>query len=293
MQRMIFFRYLLVSLFSLSLMACTLGATKPGMVREDAATAKRQLARQAACCQQLNQLVYADLTQKSFSTAITPASPVFEFNTGKTPVLAYRLPVGQGSYTLSIESQVDQEYLTVFSPSALVLDKQFQPLRLIDADHFKYVPAYLLTPDALVGKLSFSGVNEYYLVIFTTAQSLAESSTLLAPERAFAQATNRADPGIPNPIAQHSPYGKLYIEMDADFELKPAPVEHTATQVQVQPAVTKRDYDLEIRQALQQKKFEQALQLMKQAEAAGSTSARQTYIDTLQQMLKSTPPGEP
>jgi len=274
-------------------MACATGPSKPDTAREDAVTAKRQLAHETACCQHLNQLAYADLSKKSFSTEISAASPVFVFNTGKTPVLAYRLPVGQGGYTLTIRSLVDQEYLSVFTPSALVLDKAFHPLRMIGPDRFKYVPAYLLTPDALVGKLSFSGLNEYYLVIFTTAQSLQETSTLLAPERAFAQATGRADPGIPNPIAQHSPFGRLDIDIDASFDLKQAPAKPKAAQVMVQPATAKRDYDHEIQQAVQQNNIDKALQILKQAEAAGSSSARQTFIDALQQAHKSTPAVEP
>jgi maltose operon protein len=164
--------------------------------------------------------------------------------------------------------------------------------------------------------------NEKYLVVFTTADSLNGSTQMISEARLFARSRGLADPRTPDPVAEHAATGVFrltvgdletsvrtsteYVDQRQDAGryvtggaaagaavAAPAPAAPRAapkpaakprpTGEQPMLSETQAMYDRMIRESVSSGDMDRAWRLVQEAERAGSTSARQTFLKAVEQ----------
>lgn len=236
---------------------------------------------------------------------LTANSPQLSQGNIDGAVAAFTLPADRGSMEITLSSFVSDNKL--FAPSVLVLDEQMRPAAYYPASYFTYEKAGIMVSDRLQGVMKLTpalGQKQIYLLVYTTREDLAKSTTLLAPAKAYAMGVGNAVPDIPDPIAKHTPTGDLKIKVVAEQGMgnimigliQPAPatapvVVGNTTQPAALPAPTKAAepmlsetesyFNQAIKDAVKAGDVDKALKLLNEAEHLGSTSARKTFIGSV------------
>lgn len=228
---------------------------------------------------------------------------------------AYRLPANTGNLAIKVASQVSK---TVLAPQVIMLDSQFKVTRVLGESVFSYQPAHLLDNDRIEGKVfvdrSMPGnpAAETYMIVYTPADALSGSTTILHPAKAFARANNTVEPAVPDPVIPHSPWGLVQIVVTdmakaqgIEAVFKPEYADKvamsqpatTATAAAVggtalvatapskpAPAMlseTEAFYHSQIEKAVKGGDIDKAMQLVNEAERAGSTKAKSVFVDAV------------
>ncbi|MBS0848327.1 maltose operon protein MalM [Citrobacter sp. JGM124] len=222
-------------------------------------------------------------------------------------VAAFTLPADRGAMEVTLSSLVSDNQL--FSPSVLVLDEQMHPAAYYPASYFTYEKAGVMVSDRLQGMMKLTpalGQKQIYLLVYTTRQALAKSTTLLAPAKAYAMGVGNAVPDIPDPIARHTPTGNLRVKVAGEQGMSNIMIgliqpTQTATPVVVgtmaQPVTTPAPvvskpaepmqneteayFNQAIKDAVKAGNVDKALKLLNEAEQLGSKSARKTFIGSV------------
>lgn len=225
-------------------------------------------------------------------------------------VLALQLPADRGTLTLRLRSLIENNQ--VYAPNVLILDQQQQPAAFYSSNQFSYQPASLFTGDRLEGTIKLSpapGQQYLYALIYTSTQDLSRQTTLEGAAKAYAKATGNQPPAIPDPVAQHTSQGRISLKVTTEQNhdtitignhdtnntvATPLPViqEQSAQNktAQSKPVLTKiaplpeteNYFNQQIKKAIKQGDMAQAMTLVEEAERLGSSSARSTFINSIQ-----------
>jgi len=246
-------------------------------------------------------------TSRVQSTLLTPGDTQLNVAGISGPVAAYSLPANQGELTVTLSSEVAHNQ--VFAPNVLVLDENLRPAAWFPSRFFSYQQPGVMSADRLEGVMKLTpalGQQKIYLLVFTTAQDLSQTTTLVDPAKAYARGTGHAVPDIPDPIARHGLEGKIKLKVSTSSASSilvgplfgssgPTPVTVGNTQPVAQTATrtapaapaaplvddTESYFNQSIRQAVEQGNIDKALKLLDEAERLGSTSARRTFISSV------------
>ena len=238
---------------------------------------------------------------------LTAQSPQITQGNVDGAVGAFAIPADRGSLEITLSSLVSDNKL--FAPSVLVLDEQMRPAAYYPASYFTYEKAGIMVSDRLQGVMKLTpalGQKQIYLLVYTTRDELAKSTTLLAPAKAYAMGVGNAVPNIPDPVAKHMPTGDLKIKVVAEQSMgnimigltQPAPaaapvvVGNTAqpatspAPAPAKPAApvlseTENYFNQAIKDAVKAGDVDKALKLLNEAENLGSTTARETFIGSV------------
>ncbi|MGY3885614.1 MalM family protein [Aeromonas aquatica] len=291
-------------------------------ILSNADQAKQALSQTTSCCKGFNEFNYVSLPEGETLLAIDGKQPSYQFDEGMSYFAAYRLPVNTGNLAITLASQVSK---TVLIPKVVILDAQFKVTRVLGESVFTYQPAYLLDNDRIEGKVfvdrSMPGnpATETYMVVYAPADELAGSTTILHPAKAFARANGTVEPDIKDPVIPHSPWGLVQIKvvdmakgqgLEAVFkpeysdkvemsQAKPAATAVAATAATTSvvaaapskpaPAMlseTEAFYNSQIEKAVKAGDIDKAMQLVNEAERAGSTKAKSVFIDAVKRSQK-------
>ena len=293
-------------------------------VAASASDSMQELRSARVCCTSLDQIRFLPLeTKGSKFYEINQSSSAYDFATGKSFFSAFALPTNLDRATFTIEAVAGA---TVFVPTVLILDEGFAVSRAVASDEFVYTPAGFMEPQRLKGKFSIDRrygsdiAREKYLLVFTTSEDLRGSTQLISEARLYARSRGLADPGLPDPVAQHAATGVIRISTsDLETSAKattnyvseqrsaqqyvapvapaPIPAEKAAAPVPVPAArskaapsggqqamlkETQQMYDRMIRESVSSGDMDRAWRLVQEAERAGSPSARRTFVDSIE-----------
>ena len=291
-------------------------------ILSNADQAKQALSQATSCCAGFNEFNYVSLPEGETLLTIDGKQPSYQFDEGMSYFAAYRLPVNTGNLAITLASQVSK---TVLVPKVVMLDAQLKVTRVLGESVFTYQPAHLLDNDRIEGKVfvdrSMPGnpTTETYMVIYAPADELSGSTTILHPAKAFARANGTVEPDIKDPVIPHSPWGLLQLEvvdmakgqgLEAVFkpeysdkvamsQAKPATTAVAATAATTAavaatpstpaPAMlseTETFYNSQIEKAVKAGDIDKAMQLVSEAERAGSTKAKSVFIDAVKRSQK-------
>ncbi|MCY9820605.1 MalM family protein [Aeromonas media] len=291
-------------------------------ILSNADQAKQALSQATSCCAGFNEFNYVSLPEGETLLTIDGKQPSYQFDEGMSYLAAYRLPVNTGNLAITLASQVSK---TVLVPKVVMLDAQFKVTRVLGESVFTYQPAHLLDNDRIEGKVfvdrSMPGnpATETYMVVYAPADELSGSTTILHPAKAFARANGTVEPDIKDPVIPHSPWGLLQIKvvdmakgqgLEAVFkpeysdkvamsQAKPATTAVAATAATTAavaatpstpaPAMlseTETFYSSQIEKAVKAGDIDKAMQLVNEAERAGSTKAKSVFIDAIKRSQK-------
>ncbi|MGS4930129.1 MalM family protein [Aeromonas sp. 25-281] len=291
-------------------------------ILSNADQAKQALSQATSCCAGFNEFNYVSLPEGETLLTIDGKQPSYQFDEGMSYFAAYRLPVNTGNLAITLASQVSK---TVLVPKVVMLDAQFKVTRVLGESVFTYQPAHLLDNDRIEGKVfvdrSMPGnpATETYMVVYAPADELSGSTTILHPAKAFARANGTVEPDIKDPVIPHSPWGLVQIKvtdmakgqgLEAVFkpeysdkvamsQAKPATTAVAATAATTAavaatpstpaPAMlseTETFYSSQIEKAVKAGDIDKAMQLVNEAERAGSTKAKSVFIDAIKRSQK-------
>mgnify|MGYP000151972385 FL=1 len=291
-------------------------------ILSNADQAKQALSQATSCCAGFNEFNYVSLPEGETLLAIDGKQPSYQFDEGMSYFAAYRLPANTGNLAITLASQVSK---TVLVPKVIMLDAQFKVTRVLGESVFTYQPAHLLDNDRIEGKVfvdrSMPGnpATETYMVVYAPANETAGSTTILHPAKAFARANGTVEPDIKDPVIPHSPWGLVQIKvtdmakgqgLEAVFkpeyadkvamsQAKPATTAVAATAATTAavaaapskpaPAMlseTESFYNAQIEKAVKAGDIDKAMQLVNEAERAGSTKAKSVFIDAVKRSQK-------
>ncbi|MFT6987487.1 MAG: maltose operon protein [Psychromonas sp.] len=264
------------------------------------AQASEILAEKPSCCDDFSQLQYQEINNNDdLLIPLSSDSQVYTFDSGKSFVQAYKLTSNDTELKLSVNAII---YNTVVAPQVTLLDANFNVTRTISADQFSYTPAKLLDGDMLSAELTIfrpqanNAANETYLLFHTTNQNRAGTTTIIHPAKSFAKAHNTVAPDIADPIIPHSAMGIIELEIDVigkggSNERNYTPLAITEKSADISPAITaktaaapvltEQQFNRAIAVAVAAEEIEKALSIVDQAEAAGSKTARKTFINAV------------
>lgn len=237
--------------------------------------------------------------------ALGPESQTLAQGDIQGAVAALALPANRGSFEITLSSRLHNKRLYV--PNVLVLDQHLRPAAYYPGSYFTYRQPGVMSGDRLEGTLKLTpvlGQQQIYLLIYTTRQDLATTTTMVNPAKAYAAGVGNAVPDIPDPIARHAAQGMLNIQVEvvrqngnvmigaglserdtpADVAVGSLPAELVAQRggpaAPTTPMLddTAAYFDRSIRSAVRQGDIDKALRLMNEAQRLGSPSARDTFI---------------
>jgi maltose operon protein len=179
------------------------------------------LERAPVCCGQLSEISYFPVSfDFDAEEEVGPRNQAFQFSTGKSFLLAYKVPALNTDIPIKIESIIGE---TLFAPTVALLDEQFNVNRIVAASSFKYeelkgFSGNMLSATFRVNTEQREGrQRDAYLIIYTTDQSLSESTQIVHPERSRAKAQAKADPNLPDPMIPHSSLGLVNVKFNTDL----------------------------------------------------------------------------
>ena len=120
------------------------------------------------CCNSFSEVRFTPLAVNTeIDVLMDQASPVYNFDSGKSYFLAYQLPDSKKSFTLTIKSYYQGH---AFYPSVLVLDNNYKITRFITTPVFKYAKGDFFERDRVEGTIHFAdnSINESYIIVMTT-----------------------------------------------------------------------------------------------------------------------------
>ena len=167
-----------------------------------------------------------------------------------------------------------------------MFDDKGNELEHYSFDNFVYQPARMLEGDRVEGKFSFVptyGTKEVNVLVYTDSDDLQTTTELLHPAKAYARARSTVEPDIPNPHAQHSPFGSFSMRVSSP-QIDNASVAFTQPRVDQAPAMeeTQGYYLNSIENAVNNGDINKAMQLLEEAERLGIKEARPTFINAVE-----------
>ncbi|WP_429083045.1 MalM family protein [Aeromonas bivalvium] len=289
-----------------------------GAVLDNADQARQALAQANSCCAGFSEFQYANLPEGETLLSLDGKQPSYRFDEGMSYFAAYRLPKDTGNLYIRLASQVGK---SVLQPKVIMLDGNFKVTRVLGESVFAYQPAHLMDGDRIEGKVfvdrSMPGnpASETYMVVYAPADQLSGSTTILHPAKAFARANNTVEPAVADPVIPHSPWGLVQIVVTdmakaqgIEAVFKPEYADKVALSQGQQastvvattavagtalvatapskpvPAMlseTETFYNSQIEKAVKAGDIDKAMQLVSEAERAGSTKAKSVFIDAV------------
>lgn len=133
----------------------------------------------------------------------------------ESPIAAYRLPTNQGTLHIDITSSIIGE--NVFIPSAVILDNNFNIATTYPSSYFKLQEERGVQGNRFSAELNLTPISHQgyiYLLIYTTKQDLATTTTVPHPAKSYAIAIGNQPPAIDDIKIKHSLSGEIFIKID-------------------------------------------------------------------------------
>lgn len=223
----------------------------------------------------------------------------------ESPVAAYRIPANQGTLEVEIISPIENK--SVFVPSAVVLDNNFNVAAVYPSSEFKFHEERGMAPNRFSAELNLTPAasQDYiYLLIYTTQQDLAKTTMMPHPAKSYAKGTGHQPPALNDIEIKHSLNGEIQINVTNSngtrfigmptkvftSEKASQPVGQATAPVKATAATAPKavntpvDQDTEayfnqaVTKALKANDVNKAMNLVNEAEKLGLTSPRQTFL---------------
>lgn len=125
------------------------------------------------CCASPAEFRYMPLSLgESVTAQIDGSTPAWNFESGKSFFLAYRLPETTAPFAIEFVSHISPPGSYLFHPEVLLLDENHAVVHRVDPRTFNFSGQQLLEPPHVGGKLAFPAVTaprrEKYMLVLTT-----------------------------------------------------------------------------------------------------------------------------
>jgi maltose operon protein len=207
--------------------------------RKNVAMAYQQLQTKKVCCRLFSEIPYLAVNQSGkFDYVIDETSPAFEFVSGKSYVQGIKLPNPFSKVDVSIEAPIVH---SVFVPTVVVLDENFEPIEVLNQQSMEYLPQTFLRNDEYKVEFTLPQGPKMarYMLIFSADKDMQGETKLALPDE-YADTLGR--PALSarfshNPAVPHSATGVVSVLFDYDAQSEAALQQQRASVEQIKPAV--------------------------------------------------------
>lgn len=245
----------------------------------------RQQLIQAPAVPTLNKLAYQPLNEENKWIQIGSNNQVFSFETGKSYVTAFSLPMQSQAIHIKLTVPVD---FSLFLPSVMILDENFATLQVVPSSKFANIGDDLMAGQNLQGEFTIpvntGSSRPAYMLIYTTTQDM-QSSTKINPDvlqRAMQHDRTTDVARFLNSEVPHAATGRLHLTFDYQTDLIAAQTKQylspVATNLGSVSPMSEQGYYQRIRDAVAKKEYEKALALVQAAKKAGFTHAQDVFF---------------
>lgn len=252
--------------------------------------------KQAKCCTTLPSVHYQELTESNrIKLVVDKHSQVANFSSGDSFVSGVKLPYSNSPIEVTIDAPVERR--TIFIPSLLILDDQYQPVDALDSSQLEYRPSNLIDKRGYTGTIVLptryvSGSRPAYILVFTTQDDQQNTTPIEKPSDMAIQAgdTEANIAHNTNYELRHSPTGSVHLTfnlerratIDEQVERENKVAGYMNTKVDKGPQKTREDmYHNSIKQAVEEGDFTKAMGYVEEAEKEGISRARETFISAM------------
>lgn len=235
------------------------------------------------CCQTFNQFSYTQLLDKeTLEFSIDEQSQVAEFNGSKSYFSALELPARAEKVSISIDSLMLKK--EVFAPTLLLLNNKYKIVEKIELSQFEKKTSSMFTGTSFSKKLEIKKGETPYLIIYTSQNDLGKKTEVRHPAIVRAEKFGEPWPMVTNPVYLHSLTGtiKLTIETNSLQTAKQAQQPIQAAGNTEMLSETELFYNQQITKAITDNNIKKAIQLVEEAEKAGSKTAKKLFIELLE-----------
>lgn len=232
----------------------------------------------------LRNLKYTPIENGGSFVQIDENSQVYSFESGKSYVAAYSIDRNNVGKTISLNSPLD---FSVFIPSAIILDEQFNIINAINSRNFPYTKNAFGT-NLYSGTISLpEGYSKLYLLIYTTTEDSSKSTAIDKDLLQNSMRYDRAsDVGKYSRLSiPHSTIGRIKMDIisndNDDYFSYQRPSKTPICQLnspKTDANISEQDYYMNIRKSLSINDYKQAITYVRQAECAGYTKARDVFF---------------
>lgn len=245
----------------------------------------RQQLIQAPAVPTLNKLAYQPLNEENKWIQVGSNNQVFSFETGKSYVTAFSLPMQSQAIHIKLTVPVD---FSLFLPSVMILDENFATLQVVPSSKFANAGDDLMAGQNLQGEFTIpvntGSSRPAYMLIYTTTQDM-QSSTKINPDvlqRAMQHDRTTDVARFLNSEVPHAATGRLHLTFDYQTDLIAAQTKQylspVATNLGSVNPMSEQGYYQRIRDAVAKKEYEKALALVQAAKKAGFTHAQDVFF---------------
>ncbi|GAA4499039.1 MalM family protein [Pseudaeromonas paramecii] len=234
----------------------------------------------------IEDLQFQPIEQEQSWLQIGADHQVFKFNSGKSYVGAYSVDTKRLGRHVTIKSPLD---FTVFIPSVMVLDDEYNVLGLVDSEHFTYDGS--VSPEqSYNGEFILpEGYNRINLVFFSTPQDYVGSTRLNEELLLNSMRYDRISDvsKFSNLQVPHSPLGRIQVIFEKTDPVvapiaKTASIENSSCPSQTASSLmNEQAYNQKIRRAVRENKLEEAVKFIQLAECAGYKGARDVFFSEI------------
>lgn len=265
----------------------SLGAREPISSFQQQAIAGRQQLIQAPAVPSLNKLTYQPLNEENKWIQIGSNNQVFSFETGKSYVTTFSLPMQPQAIHIKLTVPID---FSLFLPSVMILDENFAMLQVVPSSTFANTGDDLMAGQNLQGEftipVNIGSSRPAYMLIYTTTQDM-QSTTKINPDvlqRAMQHDRTTDVARFLNSEVPHAATGRLHLTFDYQTDLTSAPAKQyfspAAANLSSLNPTSEAGYYQRIREAVANKEYEQALSLVREAKKAGFSHAQDVFFAT-------------
>ncbi|MGL4752934.1 MAG: MalM family protein [Aeromonadaceae bacterium] len=243
---------------------------------------ERQELQDKNAVSQFSQLHYQPIEQAKTWLQIGVDNQVFAFDSGKSYIGAYLINPQRLGHSVSVLSPLD---FTVFIPSVMILDEQFRVVKVIDSTQFTYDGGQSSGQNYRGSFTLPEGYKSLYMLVFSKQKDYVGNTRideeLLLNSMRYDRVSEVGK--FSRSIIPHSPVGRLQFNFEAD-ENSAAAVNSPAVKPQFceknrTPSImSEQEYYQHIRQAVAEKKYEEAIFFIRTAECAGYKKGRDVFF---------------
>ncbi|GMQ49614.1 MalM family protein [Vibrio sp. 10N] len=198
-----------------------------------------------------------------------------------SPVATFAIDGNRGSLDVRVASLVVKES-SMYAPSVKITDQQGRVLGEKSFSDFEYQEAKLLNPDQYVANLTiipFDDSEQLHILVYSTKEDMAGSSTIIHPAKLYAKARGNQPPEIADPIISHSLYGSIALSVEANDTVK---ARSTSEAEYVPAAATSEEYyKSAIEKAVAEDNIPKALSLLDEAKALNIEGAQEVFVKAI------------
>jgi maltose operon protein len=198
-----------------------------------------------------------------------------------SPVATFTVDGNRGSLDVEVASLVVKES-SMYAPSFKVTDDKGRVLGEKRFSEFEYREAKVLDPDQYAAKVTvipFDDSKALHILVYSTKEDIAGSSTVTHPAKLYAKARSNQPPEIADPVILHSLYGTLTVKIDANNVVTKR--EQTENEYIPSAATSEEYYKSAIEKAVAEDNIPKALSLLDEAKALNIEGAQEIFVKAI------------